>query len=88
MLGASVLFQDFLGRLPANQPSVWAGEAGITQPGAPVILGESQATAASDMNGLASFPVATGGFSGNIAVIGSATVGTASLQFAAQQLGP
>lgn len=88
VLGAGVFFQDFIGRLPANQPIVWAGEADITQPGMPVILGKSQATVASDINGLASFPIATGGFSGNIAVIGSATAGSAGLQFAAQQLGP
>jgi len=88
VLGAGVLFQDFMGRLPANQPIVWAGEASITQPGMPVILGKSQATVASDVNGLASFPLSTGGFSGNIAAVGSATAGTASQQFAAQQLGP
>jgi hypothetical protein len=88
VLGASVFFQDYIGRLPANQPIIWAGEAGITQPGMPVILGKSQAMVASDINGLVSFSVAAGGFSGNIAVIGSATAGSAGVQFAAQQLGP
>jgi len=87
VLGADVFFQGYIGRLPANQPIVWAGEGGISQPGMPVILGKSQATVASDVNGMAFFQLSTGGFSGNIAVIGSASVGNANLQFAAQQLG-
>ncbi len=88
VLGANVFFQSYVGRLPANEPVVWAGEAGITQPGMPVILASSQATVVSDVNGLVSFPISTGGFSGNIAVIGSASVASATVQFAAQQLGP
>ena len=35
VLGASVLFQSYVGRLPKNQPIVWTGEAGISQPGMP-----------------------------------------------------
>lgn len=88
VLGASVFFQAYLGRVPKNQPILWSGESGISQPGMPVILGESQATQVSDAIGMAAFPLSTGGFSGNVAVLGSATAGTVSLQFAAQQLGP
>ena len=88
VLGAQVVFQDLIGRLPADEPIVWAGEAGIFQPSMPVILGKSQVAVASDMNGLASFPISIQGFSGNIVVIGSAAAGSASLPFAAQQLGP
>jgi hypothetical protein len=88
VLGASVFFQAYVGRVPQNQPILWSGESGISQPGMPVILGESQATAQSDANGLASFPLSTAGISGNVAVVGSATAGTASLQFMGQQLGP
>ena len=88
VLGASVFFQSYAGRMPQNQPIIWTGEAGISQPGMPVILAKSQATVQSDVNGVASFPLSTGGVSGNVAVVGSATAGTASLQFAAQQLGP
>lgn len=88
VLGAGVVFQYLIGRLPANQTIVWAGEAGIFQPSMPVILGKSQVAVASDMNGLASFPISTQGFSGNIAVIGSATAGGASLEFVAQKRGP
>jgi hypothetical protein len=54
----------------------------------PVILAKSQGTILSDMNGVALFPISTQGFSGNIAVIGSATAGNTSLPCAAQQLGP
>ncbi len=88
VLGASVLFQSYVGRLPKNQPIVWTGEAGISQPGMPVILAKSQATAQSDINGLASFPLSTSGISGNVAMVGSPTAGTTSLQFVGQQLGP
>jgi hypothetical protein len=54
----------------------------------PVILAQSQASIQSDSNGVAAFPVSTGGVSGNVAIIGSATIGSATAQFAAQQLGP
>lgn len=86
--GANVSFQSYTGRVPGNQPIVWAGEAEVSQPSMPVILASSQATVLSDVNGLASFPISPGGFSGNIAVIGSASAGTATVQFTAQQLGP
>lgn len=85
---AGVFFQSYAGRVPGNQPIVWTGEAGITQPSMPVILASSQATVTSDSNGLASFPVSTGGFTGNIAVLGSASAGSSNMPFAAQQLGP
>ena len=88
VIGASVLFQEIFGRLPGNEPVLWVGEAGISQPGMPVILGQSQATLITDLNGLASFPVSAGGFSGNIAIAGSATAGAVSVPFTAQQLGP
>ena len=88
VLGASVFFQSYIGRVPQNQPIIWTGEAAISLPGMPVILAKSQATVQSAANGLASFPLSTGGVSGNVAVVGSATAGTASLQFLGQQLGP
>jgi hypothetical protein len=88
VLGASVFFQSYVGRVPQNQPIIWTGEAGISHPGMPVILAQSQATVLSDANGLASFPLSTGGIAGNVAVVGSATAGTASLEFVGQRLGP
>ena len=88
VLGAAVAFQTLLGRLPANQPIIWTGEAGISQPSMPVILAKSQNTVQSDVNGLATIVPSNGGASGNVAVAGPASVGNASVQFIAQQLGP
>jgi len=88
VLGASVLFQSYAGRVPQNQPIIWTGEAGISHPGMPVILAKSQATVLSDVNGLASFSLSTGGIAGNVAVVGSAAVAGSSVQFIAQQIGP
>jgi hypothetical protein len=88
VLGANVAFLDYIGRMPANEPIIWAGESNISQPNMPVILAESNATVQSDINGSASFAISTGGISGNIAVIGTATVGSSSVEFEAQQLGP
>jgi hypothetical protein len=88
VLGASVVFLSYIGRMPLNQPIVWAGEAGISQPGMPVILAKSQTTVQSDINGTATVPLSAQRISGNIAIVGSATAGSNSVQFAAQQLGP
>jgi hypothetical protein len=88
VLGGSVFFQDLVGRVPQNEPIIWAGEAGISQSAMPVILAQSQATIQSDSNGLAAFPISTGGVSGNVLLVGSAIIGNVTAQFAAQQLGP
>jgi hypothetical protein len=88
VMGASVVFQSYAGRLPGNEPIVWAGDTGITQPGIPVILASSQATIQSDSNGLASFPISVGKLVGDIAVMGSASTGGSVTTFAAQRLGP
>jgi hypothetical protein len=88
VLGASVLFQSYVGRMPQNEPIIWTGEGGISQPTMPVILAAPQATIVSDVNGLASFVISSAGISGDVAIVGSATVGSASFQFAGQQLGP
>ena len=88
VLGASVLFIEYVGRVAQNQPIIWAGEAGISQPSMPVILAKSQRTVQSDINGLSSELISTQGISGNVAVVGTATAGISSVQFAAQTLGP
>jgi len=87
VLGASVAFLDYIGRIPGNEPIIWAGESSISQPGMPVILAESKATVQSDINGTANFALSTGGVSGNVAVIGTATAGSSSVEYEAQQLG-
>jgi hypothetical protein len=88
VVGGSVFFQSVVGRVPTNEPIIWAGEAEISQSAMPVIIAQSQATIQSDANGLATFPLSTGGVSGNVAIIGSASIGNVTAQFAAQHLGP
>lgn len=88
ILGANVLFQSYVGRVPQNEPIIWIGESGISQSGIPVILAAPQASIQSDVNGLASFVLSNGGISSGAAIVGSATTGNASLSFTAQQLGP
>ena len=88
VLGASVSFLSYIGRTPGNEPLVWAGESSISQPVMPVILAESQGIAQSDVNGIANFPLSNDGISGNVAFVGSATAGSGSVGFEAQQLGP
>jgi hypothetical protein len=88
VLGASVAFLDYIGRMPGNEPIIWTGESSISQTAMPVILAESKATVQSDINGTASFALSTGGVSGNVAVIGTATAGSSSLEYEAQELGP
>jgi hypothetical protein len=88
VLGATVMFQNLVGLLPATEPVVWAGEAGISQPTVPVIIANAQVTAQSDINGLASFLPSTAGVSGNVAIVVTASVGNRRLTFEAEQLGP
>jgi hypothetical protein len=86
--GANVVFVAYIGRTPGNEPIVWAGDASITQPVMPVILAQSQSSAQSDTNGMAEFTLSTAGISGNVAIAGTASTSSATLQFEAQQLGP
>jgi hypothetical protein len=88
VLGAAVYFQSYIGHTAQNAPIIWAGKAGVSQSSMPVILAAPRAAIQSDANGLASFPLSTAGISGDVAVVGSASLGNMSVQFAAQQLGP
>lgn len=88
VLGTSVFFQSYVERVPQNEPIIWTGETSISQPGIVVILAAPQATIQSDVSGFASFPLSTGGISGDIAIVGSVDAGNATAQFAAQQMGP
>lgn len=88
VLGATVAFLAYIGRMPGNEPVIWSGEAGISQPSMPVILAKSQASAQSDINGIVNFALSTAGISGDVAVMGTATAGTSSVEFEAQQLRP
>ena len=61
VLGSSVLFLSYVGRLPQNQPIVWAGESSISQPITPIVVGKSQSTVQSHINGLAIVSSLNGG---------------------------
>jgi hypothetical protein len=88
VIAASIAFVDYIGRMPGNEPIIWDNEGGISSPTMPIILGESQGAAQSDANGLATFALSPDGVSGNVALVGSATAGDATVTFEAQQLGP
>ncbi|HKW17549.1 MAG TPA: IPT/TIG domain-containing protein [Terriglobales bacterium] len=88
VIGASVSFLDYVGRLPGNEPVVWAGNTNSSEPIMPVILAESQGSVQSGVDGIASFSISTGGVAGNVAVVGTASIGNTSVTFEAQQLGP
>lgn len=83
-----MLFQSYVGRTAHNEPILWAGEAGISKSSMPVILAAPRVAVQSDVRGLASLQPSTGGISGDVAIIGTATVGNASIQYAGQRLGP
>ena len=54
----------------------------------PIILGTSQASVTSDVNGLATMQPSTGGFQGALAILGTITAGPGSLPFQLQSLWP
>ncbi|MCU1297653.1 MAG: hypothetical protein JWO91_1931 [Acidobacteriaceae bacterium] len=86
VLGAGVAFQMMVGRLPNNQPIIFVGQAGVTQPEIPVILSSSQVIIESDANGLASIQPSAGGIQGPIVILGAAGAGNNTVQFALQSL--
>jgi hypothetical protein len=88
VMGASVGFLTYIGRMPGNEPIIWSGETNISQPVMPVILAESQNMVQSDVNGLASNSISTGGIAGNAVVLGTASAGNSSVEYEAQALGP
>jgi hypothetical protein len=81
VLGASVLFQSTVMRPPEDGLPQPAGESTVTQAGMPVILSASQATAQSDVNGMASIVPSVGSFSGTLEIQIQVSAGTtAALQ--------
>ncbi len=88
VLGASVFFQSVVGRSPNDEPIVWISQSGISQPTIPVILSQSQAVVLSDVNGFAAIQPTAGGISGAVLILGSASAGAATLDFALQSLLP
>jgi hypothetical protein len=88
VLGVTVLFQSLLGRTNNNAPIVSGGDTTITTNPMPIILGTSQASVTSDVNGLASMQPSTGGFQGALAILGTVTAGPGSMPFQLQSLWP
>jgi IPT/TIG domain len=86
VLGASVVFQSLVGRMPNNEPILWIGQSTSTQQRMPVILSSTQTNVLSDINGLATIQPSTGGIQGAVVVLGTASAGSASQQFQLQSL--
>jgi len=88
VLGASVLFQWLVARIPQNLPIVWIGDTGVSTNPMPVVLSSGQAAVQSDMDGLAAMQPSSGGAQGSIVILGNAAAGNASLLFQLQSLPP
>ncbi len=88
VMGVSVLFQSLLGRTNDDAPIMTGGDTNITRNSLPIILGMSQASVTSDANGLATIQPSTSGFQGALAILGTVSVGSASLPFGLQSLWP
>lgn len=88
VLGASVLFQSLLGRTSNDAPIVSGGDTNIKTTSLPIVLGTSQASVASDFNGMASMQPSTGGFDGALAILGTVSVGSSTMPFQLQSLWP
>ena len=86
ILGASVVFQSLVGRMPNNEPILWIGQSTSTHEPMPVILSSTQITVLSDINGLATVQPSTGGIQGAVVILGTASVGSASQQYQLQSL--
>jgi len=88
VLGASVLFQSLLGRTNNGVPIVSGGDTNITNNPLPILLGTSQTSVVSDLNGMASMQPSTGSFQGALAILGTVTSGNGTMPFQLQSLWP
>ena len=87
MRGANIAFTQLIGRDAGNDSGVSIGDTTIQHRPVPVILASSKATVVSSTNGLASIQITNTGIPGAIVIQGSASVGIASLPFAAESFG-
>lgn len=88
VLGASVVFQSLLGRTNSDAPIVPGGDTNMTRDPLPILLGRSQTTVTSDLNGMASIQPSTGGFAGALAILGTVSAGSGTMAFQLQSLWP
>jgi hypothetical protein len=79
ILGASVLFQSTVMRAVGSNPPPAPGDPIRPQTGMPVLLGASQNTIVSDVNGLASFVPSVGSFTGLLAIEIQVSAGTTAV---------
>jgi hypothetical protein len=86
--GATVNFQAIIGRTTNDAPIISGGDNNPGNDPLAIILGSWQQPVVSDGNGLVTLQPSTGGFTGDLAILGSATAGSASLPFVLQSLGP
>lgn len=87
VMGAPIAFQTVIARTNSNTPIITIGELNITEPQPPVILSSSTQTLLSDPNGLATSSINTG-VEGATVVLGTASVGSASVGYQLQSLWP
>ncbi|HSS96259.1 MAG TPA: Ig-like domain-containing protein, partial [Terriglobales bacterium] len=85
--GADIAFQLFISRDNGGDSSVSIGDTSIQHRPLPVILASSKSFIVSDVNGLASVQPTNAGIPGPIVIQGTASVGIATLPFAAQSFG-
>jgi hypothetical protein len=87
VLGAPIAFQTVIARTNSNEPIITIGELNITEPQPPVILSSSTQTILSDGSGMATIQINTG-VAGATVVLGTASVGSASVRYQLQSLWP
>ncbi len=88
VMGANVQMQWSVELPASNPPQVPGGDSGIGGDPQPIILYSSQATVASDVNGMVSLQPSTGGFSGALEILGTAAAGYGNVPFELQWLPP
>ena len=88
VLAAAVAFQYTGERAGNNSTIISGGDTNIGNNPSPVILFNGEGVSQSDVNGLASWQPTTAGFTGDVAILGTATAGTGQVQFALQTLPP
>ena len=87
VIAAPIAFQTVVARTNSNSPIITIGELNVTEPQPPVILSSSTQTIFSDANGLATIQINTG-VEGATVVLGTASVGSASVGYQLQSLWP
>jgi hypothetical protein len=85
--GVAVNFVADIARADIDHPILPGGDGGFGNQPPPIILGSWQSPATSDSRGIVTVQPSTGGFSGGLAIVGSATAVSASLPFGLEILG-